>query len=152
MAIVVGDRVRPKLTSTTLGTDHLNPQPPVLAVVTRIEAGAPDIIFATVADNGTTWSNNASAIQAQGVRADALDQITSPDAAVKQAFMDKVVVGMKSTPAAGQPEIEVQYSSEYVGEVVDVFNVNGSARVLIRTNAGLYYELGFTRVSVLPNR
>ncbi len=154
MAIAVGDRVRPKLTSATLVAGHLNPQPPVLAVVTRIVAteGA-DLIIATVADNGITWAINASALVPSGVREDALDLITAPDALTRQAFMDKVVVGLKEASDPSVPDITVQFSNEYVGEVVDVYVVNGgTARVLIRTANGLYYEMPITHIALVPNR
>lgn len=153
MAIAVGDRVRPKLTSSTLGAGHLNPQPPVLAVVTRIVAGAPNLIIATVADNGITWAINASALMASGVREDALDLVTPPDVLTRQAFMDKVVVGLKEASDPDVPDITVQFSNEYVGEVVDVYVVNGGiARLLIRTANGLYYEMPITHIALVPNR
>lgn len=152
MAIAVGDRVRPKLSSATLAVGHLNPQPPVLAVVTRIVAGVPNLIIATVADNGITWAINASALQTSGVREDALDLITAPDAITRAAFMDKVVVGLKEASDPNVPDITVQFSNEYVGEVVDVYVVNGSTRVLIRTTLGLYYEMPITNIALVPNR
>jgi len=153
MAIAVGDRVRPKLTSSTLVAGHLNPQPPVLAVVTRIVAGSPNLIIATVADNGITWAINASALATSGVREDALDPITAPDVPTRQAFMDKVVVGLKEASDPSVPDITVQFSNEYVGEVVDVYVVSGgTARVLIRTATGLYYEMPITHIAPVPNR
>ena len=147
MALAVGDRVRPKLTSSTLsGTaSRLQPQPPHIGVVTRIVAGPPNMIFATFADTGLTFTINASSLSPNGVREDALDPITAPSDLVRNTYIDKVVVGLKSDALS-------VYSSFYVGKVVDVYNVSGVATVLVRTSLGMYYELPITRISIVPNR
>lgn len=151
MAIAVGDRVRPKLSSTTLAANRLNPQPPVIGVVTRIVAGSPNSIFATIAENGITWSINASTLSPNGVSESSLDQITAPNGTIRDAFIDKVVVGFRS--AVSDPiDLSEQYSSEYIGIVVDVYNVNGVASVLVKTGSGMFYELPVTRVAILPFR
>jgi hypothetical protein len=151
MAIAVGDRVRPRLSSSALAASRLNPQPPILGVVTRIVAGAPNLIFATIADNGITWSINASALSPNGVSESSLDQITAPDPTIRDAFIDKVVVGFRS--AISDPlDLSEQYTSEYIGIVVDVYNVNAVATVLIKTQTGVFYELPITRVAILPFR
>jgi hypothetical protein len=152
MAIAVGDRVRPRLSSTTpaLSPTRLTPQPPVLAVVTQLLA---DLVNAVVAENGITWTINASTVVATGVPATALDQLTPPNTVERDTYIDKVVVGLKQTADPNVPDITVQYSSEYVGVVVDVYRVNGVLSVLIRAiNSGMFYELPATRVSIAPNR
>lgn len=151
MAIAVGDRVRPRLTSSTLSASRLNPQPPILGVVTFIVAGAPNKIFATVADNGITWTVNASTLSPAGVSESSLDQITAPDPTVRDAFIDKVVVGFKSA-VSDPPDLSDQFASEYIGIVVDVYAVNSVQTVLIRTSSGMFYELPYTRVAFLPFR
>jgi len=149
MAFVVGDRTRPRLSSTAplLSSFRLNPQPPVFAVVTRIIAGGegPDDIIGTVAENGITWANNASTVQPAGVDENSLDLITAPDATTRDAFVDKFVVGL-------QPDGETEYAAEYRGVVVDVYIVNGVASVLVKTATGLYYELPVTRIAVVGFR
>jgi hypothetical protein len=146
MAIAVGDRVRPRLSSSTLGAFQLNPQPPVLAVVTRVIAlEGPNDIVATVAENGITWAMNASTLAPEGVDESSLDQITAPDTATREAFIDKVVVGVKSDGTT-------EYGAEYIGVVIDVYVVNGTAAVLVKTQTGLFYELPATRVVVVPFR
>jgi hypothetical protein len=149
----VGDRVRPKLTTAgVLGSvSRLNPQPPCIGVVTKVVSGGegPDTIYATFDVPGGSSANtvtvNASNIQAAGVTEDALDVITAPNAILRASIIDKMVVGLKT-------DLKTVYSSEYIGKVVDFYNVNGLATVLVLSDQGLYYELPFTRIQVVTNR
>jgi len=156
MALVVGNRVRPRLTSSTLGAvSRLQPQPPTLGVVTQVTDGDPDVILATFAETGITFSNNASALVPTGCRDDALDLIEAPSDLIRTTYMNKVVVGLRAVdpaPPLPVPDLNV-YSQEYIGRVVDVFNVNGVATVLIKSlSNGMYYELPIVRVRLLTNR
>lgn len=135
MAIAVGDRVRPKLTSATLGTiSRLQPQPPKLGTVSRVSGGN---VWATFADAGMTLGT-------AGVLAGALDQITSTSSVTRNALIDQVVVGLKASGAV--------YNDAFVGKVVDVYDVDGITKVLIRTELGLFYELPSTQISILQGR
>lgn len=133
------------MSSSALSSFILNPQPPVLAVVTQITTGPPDLVFGTVAENGITWTNNASNLSANGVDSLSLDQITAPDALTRAALIDKFVVGLKD-------DGETQYSFEFAGTVIDVYVVNGVASVLVKTSTGFFYELPVIRILILPNR
>ena len=133
------------MSSSALASFILNPQPPVLAVVTQITTGPPDKVFATVAENGITWSINASSLSPNGVDAASLDQITAPDPTTRDALIDKYVVGLEA-------DLETQYSFEFSGTVIDVYVVNGVSTVLVKTATGFFYELPVTRISVLTNR
>jgi hypothetical protein len=149
MAIAVGDRVRPRLSSTgTLGlVSRLNPQPMVWGVVTMVVDGgeAPDTIYATIDEPRVTVTINPSALRPAGVSADALDLLAAPDATLRAAIIDKMVVGLEA-------DAETEWSSEYIGKVVDFFTLNGVPTVVVLTGAGLYYELPFTRIKLVTNR
>lgn len=149
MAIVVGDRVRPKLSSLGgLGlVSRLNPQPMVWGVVTRVVSGGegPDTIYATFDEPRVTVTINPSSLQPAGVLEDALDVLTAPDATLRAAIIDKMVVGL-------EPDAVTPWSSEYIGKVVDFFTLNGVPTVVVVTASGLFYELPFTRIQVVTNR
>jgi len=133
------------MSSSALSSFVLNPQPPVLGVVTEIVTGPPDTAIATIADNGITWAINASNLSPLGVDVASLDQITAPDALTRAALIDKFVVGVAD-------DFETQYSFEFAGTVIDVYVVSGVASVLVKTPTGFFYELPVTRILILPNR
>lgn len=126
MAITAaGQRARVKLTSTAF-TGALQPQPPLIGVVTDFAAGVAYVDMG----NGTVLVENVTV----------LDLIEAPAAPVRDAYIDKVVNG------AG-------YSSSYTGRVVDVYDVNAIPSVLIQSLLnGMFYELPIALAIPQSNR
>jgi hypothetical protein len=142
MAFVAGDRVRVKLSTVgSLAPGTLQPQPPLVGVVTAAAPGVNDVTF-----------SGQEALT--GVPDAALDKITDTASPIQLAvFLDKVVVGIAVPATATKPL--VPYSDAYIGRVVDVYDVNapGSTKVLIRSlSNGMYYELPFPSVHPLEDR
>jgi len=141
MAFVAGDRVRVKLSTVgSLAPGTLQPQPPLVGVVTAAAAGVNDVTF-----------SGQEALT--GVPDAALDKITDTASPIpRDVFLDKVVVGILTAATATKPL--VPYSDAYIGRVVDVYDVNnGTTKVLIRSlSNGMYYELPFASVFVLGDR
>lgn len=138
MAFAVGDRCRVRLTSTALAASRVQPQPPLIGVVTRMNGGAASIVFA----DGTVLL---------AVNPAFLEKLTAPSADERNAVIDKIVNGVN--PAGDQ------FSSEMTGRVVDVYGVQPGAsgdvatRVLVQTlNDGPYYEMAYTDLMVIEDR
>lgn len=140
MAIGVGSRVRPKLTSAAFTgvSGLLQPQPPKFGRVTKLTVTVADVLV----EDGETVNVDVSA----------LDEITTPHQTILDTFIDKVVVGLISAATATAPE--VPFNNGFVGRVVDVFTVGGSQiRVLIRSlTNGMFYEMPFNLVGIRTDR
>jgi len=131
MPFAVGNRTRIKLSSAALLAGTLQPQPPVLGVVTKVVGTT---ISITVPGQAAVAALDASF----------LDQITDTLAATRNLYIDQVVTGS----IAGQP-----YVDAYTGRVVDVYDVDGVTKVLICSLFnGMYFELPVTSVTVLGGR
>jgi hypothetical protein len=130
MAITAaGQRVRVKLTSAAFTGVYglLQPQPPLVGVVTDVTTGTATVDMG----NGTTLA----------VATTVLDEVSAPSTTtVRDTYLDKIVNG-------------VGYTSSYTGRVVDVYGVNGADSVLVQALAnGMFYELLVAEVAVLANR
>lgn len=149
MAIAVNDRVRTRLTATgVLSASRLQPQPPRIGVVQLIDGGG----------NVHATFESGLSLEPSGVIPAALDLLTAPSSTtVRDTFIDKMAVGIITPASLGV--LEVDYSAEFIGKVVDVYGVAPAGtgtpvdHVLIETTpGGMFYELPATEVNPLGNR
>jgi hypothetical protein len=127
MAFAVGDRARVRLSSAALLAGTLQPQPPLIGLVQDV--------------TGTTIKVSFGGAAA-GITVDAafLDQITDLAPNIRNALIDKVVLGLG-------------YQSAYTGRVVDAYIVDGDFKVLVQVLENeMFYELLFLNVDILGDR
>lgn len=128
MAFAVGNRARVKLSSAALAVGTLQPQPPLLGLVTQVSGSNITVTF-------------AGAAPALVVDAAFLDQIEDALLATRQAWLNKVVLPTAYTDPG------------YTGRVVNVTLVDTVATALVRClSNGLYYEMPVTLLTVLEDR
>jgi len=131
MAFTVGDRARVKLSSAALAAGTLQPQPPLIGLVTKVVGTTITVTFGGAADG-------------LAVDDDFLDDITDTASVTRDAMLDKVVTGMLGA---------TEYASAYTGRVVDIYDVDGATKVLIKSLLnGMYYELPIADVSIMGDR
>jgi hypothetical protein len=137
MAFAVGDRARVRLSSAALAAGTLQPQPPLTGLVQDVTGTTITVSFGGAAPSIV-------------VDADFLDQITDTVANIRNAMIDKIVVGIT---APVSPDDAADYQSAYTGRVVDVYDVDGGRRVLIQAiENGMFYELPIANVDILGDR
>jgi hypothetical protein len=138
MAFAPGVRARVKLAGLGLSSGSVNPQPPLVGVV---QSYAAPVVVALMEDGRLLTTNDTF-----------LDEIVATPSLIANIYLDKVVVGV--AVAATATTAFVPYSDEYIGRVVDVYDIGvGSTRVLIRSlSNGMYYELAAADVHVLEDR
>lgn len=140
MAFAIGSRARVRLVQTGVLGTPLNPQPPVLGVVTQLDTPNPGDVTVAV-----PWGAEYTEDEAF------LDEIKEADALTRGAFVDKVVSAWITPPSSGVDG--VPYSDPYTGRVVDVYYLNGSPAVLILSlSTGMFYELPIAAVHVIGDR
>lgn len=135
--MAVGDRARVRLSSAALAALTLQPQPPLTGLIQD--------------DTGTTLTVSFGGA-APGIVVDEafLDLITDTAANVRNAYIDKIVVGITGPVVLADAD---DYQSAYTGRIVDVYTVNGSPRVLVQvTENGMFYELFLANVRILGDR
>ena len=138
-----GDRARVRLAAVGLLSGSVNPQPPIIGVVQKIDSPAADAVTVLMEDGRLLQVDNYNL----------LDKITPTlPTSFANTLFDKVVVGI-AVPAT-TTTAAVLFSDEYIGRVVDVYDVGGTSRVLVRSlSNGMYYELlSLTEVFVLEDR
>lgn len=140
MAFAPGVRARVKLAGLGLSSGSVNPQPPLVGVVQSYAAPAVVVLM----EDGRLLTTDDTF----------LDEIVATAPLVANQYLDKVVVGI-AVPATATTAA-VLYSDEYIGRVVDVYDVGfaGATKALIRSlSNGMYYELAaLTEVVVLEDR
>jgi hypothetical protein len=137
-----GDRARVKLSGLGLSSGSVNPQPPLVGVVQKIDSPAPDAVTVLMEDGRLLQVDSYTF----------LDKITPTPSVIANTLLDKVVNGI-AVPATATTAA-VPYSDEYIGRVGDVYDVNLTTKALIRSlSNGMYYELAaLSEVFVLEDR
>ena len=115
MAFAAGSRCRVNLVSAGVSQGVLQPQPPVIGVVTDVTGTT---ITADMGPGNTLVEDAAN-----------LDEISDASPDERDAFIDKVVTGwitVPNPPIPGKP-----YTDPYTGRVVDIYVVNQSSTMVL---------------------
>jgi len=133
-AATTNDKVRTRLVKladfplpTAIFGVFLNPQPTRFGVVVSDSTG--DLVV--LGEEGQRVPGSGT------VKAASLEVVTAPSNAVRDAWVNKIVLPFRS---AGPPAL--LYSQEYTAKVVDVINVDDDPRLVCRAlSSGMWFEI-----------